>query len=190
MKNIIVLLVSLFIPTTFIGGEDASGSVALTPEQVQTVTQLAVVYNIDSTEALSQFQRLLGSDYDEALAGEEFFENANAFEIAALALYNVENASVQAGLVNMLIKKEQFSSAVCNALLHVMDKANETIEEDDETRGGNEAVKAQIATAFSVWLGLTDPQVPFVTLDSRATYAEFSASAKERLASMGPGSPF
>lgn len=173
-----------------VGAQNGASNLLPSTPQIEAVARSADVYKIDRKEAVANFEKLRSPNRSEGLRAADYFEKHQAYEIAAAALADVKDRNVEHYLIQTLAKKKDFSFPVANALIAKLEKFNQTIPDNDELRAGTEAAKGQIATVVAKWLGMPDPKIPFEPFKSQAAYAQFSAQAKARAATVGSGSPF
>lgn len=169
-----------------------ASTVELTANQVESVQRWADVYEINRAEAVVNYQRLLEADRGVALEAADYFGRKNAFEVAAAALYDVEDESIKGDLIQyVLARKREFSPTAFNAAIRELELMNQ-IQADDregEYRMGLENLKGALATAISTWLGIPDPKIPHAPGESAAAYAAFIAQVRPKAETIAVNSP-
>jgi hypothetical protein len=151
----------------------------LSTDQIQKIEQLADVCHIDRAVVLERYRTLFGQDYLKAWRAADFFEEAKAYEILALAIPTLGKA-VKGEAINAVLKKRDFSSSTCQVLLAQLEQLIASQTQDDEVTSGYEVTERRIASELARWLGLPDPKIALVTIGQVRRTRRLSSAQKRR----------
>ncbi len=140
---------------------------------------------------MAKFKALRESNPSKAREAAVYFEQARAYEIAALALPEIKDQYVRDYLRSVIVRKKNFNAVVCQAALNELELLN--VEDlglaDGEHIAGIANMKEELAESIARRLAIQAPKLPHNPGASAPGFKVFITEAKRKSATITVSSP-
>ena len=157
----------------------------------EKIEHLAEVYKINGKDAATKFKALRELNSKRAREAAAYFEQAKAYEIAALAFPEIKDQYIRDYLRSVISRKKDFNPVVCQAALHELELLNaENLgRADGEHIAAVANMKEELAEAIARWLAVPAPKLPHDPDKSAPGYKVFLTEARRKAATITASSP-